>query len=54
MFEIKYDPFFQDLMLFRKMKRFGLSENLIAEIRADLNEQKNDLIAKKKLKESTI
>ncbi len=29
-FEIKYDPFYQEVLLYRKMKKFGLSDSLVS------------------------
>lgn len=40
-FEIKYDPFYQEMMLFRKMRKFGLSDGLISDVKVDLERQKN-------------
>lgn len=42
------------MMLFRKMRKFGLSDSLISSVKADLNKQKIDLINNNKLKPETI
>lgn len=53
-FTFTYDPFYQEMLLFRKMKKFGLSDSLIDEIRAELNSKRDELIEGKQLKEETI
>lgn len=42
------------MMLFRKMRKFGLSDSLINSVKVDLDKQKNQLIEGKKLKDKTI
>lgn len=49
-----FDPFYQEILLFRKMKKFGLSDSLVEEVRMELNQRKNSLIESKQLKEETI
>ena len=49
-----FDPFYQEMLLYRKMRKFGLSSSLIEEVRADINSKKNLLIEGKKMKDSTI
>ena len=39
-FAIRYDTFYQETMLFAKMRKFGLSEDLIGEIRQELDNKK--------------
>ena len=49
-----FDPFYQEMLLFRKMKKFGLSDSLIDEVRMEINDRKNSLIEGKQLKLDTI
>jgi hypothetical protein len=43
-FGLKFDPNYQDYLLFSRMRKFDLSEELIQEIKAELGEEKERLI----------
>jgi hypothetical protein len=43
-FGLKFDPNYQDYLLFSRMRKFDLSEPLIEEIKAELGAEKDRLI----------
>ena len=43
-FSLRFDPNYQDHLLFSRMKRFDLSEQLIEEVRAEIETEKRRLI----------
>lgn len=53
-FAIIYDTFYQETMLFAKMRKFGLSEELIGEIKKELNNKREQLEKVNGLKAETV
>ena len=43
-FTVRYDPYYQEYLLFMKMKEFGISGQLIEDIKRDLASSKQKLI----------
>ena len=43
-FSLRFDPNYQDYLLFSRMKRFDLSEQLIEEVRTEIETEKQRLI----------
>lgn len=53
-FGLKFDPNYQDHLLFSRMRKFDLSETLIDEIKAELKAEKERLILNKGMLPETI
>lgn len=53
-FGLKFDPNYQDYLLFDRMRKFDVSESLIQEIKAELQAEKQHLIATGGLLPETI